>query len=86
MGFATKSEENDNFEETKKMKDNIINKKPLNPDCIECESFNTCVDCAKGNTMRCINFGEIQNMIHTVDRINDVKEMYIVNANEVRND
>lgn len=62
------------------------NKKPLKPDCIECESFNTCVDCAlKGNTMRCINFGEIQNMIHTVDRINDVKEMYIVNANEVRN-
>ena len=71
--------------ELRKCKDNIINKKPLNPDCIECESFNTCVDCAlKGNTMRCINFGEIQNMIHTVDKINDVKEVYIVNVNELR--
>lgn len=59
----------------------------IKQDCIECESFNTCIDCAlKGDVIRCINFGEIQNMIHTVDRINDVKEMYIVNANEVRND
>ena len=69
------------------MKDNMKNKKPLKPDCIECESFNTCMDCAlKGDTIRCINLGEIQNMIHTVNKINDVKEVYIVNINEVRND
>lgn len=62
------------------------NKKPLKPDCIECESIDICMDCAlKGDTIQCINFGEIQNMIRTVDRINDVKEVYIVNANEVRN-
>lgn len=69
------------------MKDNMKNKKPLKPDCIECESFNICMYCAlKGNTIRCINFGEIQNIIHTVDKINAVKEEYIVNINEVRND
>ena len=67
------------------MKDNITNKRPLKPDCIECEYFNYCVDCSlKGNSMRCINFGEIQNMIHTVDKINAVKEVYITNINEVR--
>lgn len=62
-------------------------KKVLKPDCIECESFNTCMVCAlKGDAIRCINFGEIQNMIHTADKINSVKEVYIVNMDEVRND
>ena len=52
---------------------------------IECEFFNACIECAlKGDAIRCINFGEIQNMIHAVDKINDVKEVYIVNVNEVR--
>ena len=60
-------------------------KKVLKPDCIECESFDLCMGCAlKGSKIRCINFGEIQNMIHTVDKINAVKETYIVNINEVR--
>ena len=69
------------------MKDNIINKKTLKPDCVECESLDICMDCAlKGNVIRCINFGKIQNVIHTVDKINAVKELYIVNIDEVRND
>lgn len=66
---------------------NDKNKKLLKPDCIECKSFNVCMDCAlKGSAIRCINFEEIQNMIQTVDKINDIKEVYIVKTNEVGND